>query len=461
MSLVRPTPRVAIIGAGPSGFFAADALIKQLPEVSIDLFDRLPTPYGLVRYGVAPDHAKIKQVTALYAKVCQDPRVRFFGNVPFGQALFREEIKRHYDAAIYAVGASSDRPLGVKGETLAGSLSATEFVAWYNGHPDYAELSVDLSIERVAVVGVGNVAVDVARILAKDPSELYPTDIADAALERLRESRVKEIYLLGRRGPAQAKFTTKELRELGELANADFIIDPGELELDPASEASIAHDPIAQKNIEVMREYAARAPAGKPRRLYLRFYRAPVAILGETRVEAIKLERTRLELTESGYLNAVGTGEIETLPVGMVLRSIGYRGVPLAGVPFDARRGVIPNLAGRMLSAPGGEVVPGEYVCGWIKRGPVGVIGTNKADALETVKALLEDLPRLPPLAPEDADPRSITALLEQRGVEYITFEDFLKLDAFELAEGKARGRARVKLTTLPAMLERCRATRR
>ena len=456
MSLVRLTPRVAVIGAGPSGFFAVDALLKQLPEVSVDLFDRLPTPYGLVRYGVAPDHPKIKQVTALYAKVCQDPRVRFFGNVPFGQALLRSDVKRHYDAVIYAVGASSDRPLGVPGESLEGSLSATEFVAWYNGHPDYADLDVDLSVERVAVVGVGNVAVDVARILAKDPDELYPTDITDAALGRLRESRIEEIYLLGRRGPAQAKFTTKELRELGELANADFVIDPGELELDPESEASIAHDPVAQKNIEVMREYAARAPTGKPRRLYLRFYRAPVEILGETHVEAIKLERTRLELTESGYLNAVGTGEFETLPVGMVLRSIGYRGVPLEGVPFDARRGVIPNLAGRMLSSPGGEVVPGEYVCGWIKRGPVGVIGTNKADALETVKALLEDLPRLPPLAPEDADARAIPALLEARGVAYVSFEDYLRLDAFELAEGRARGRARVKLTSLQAMLERC-----
>ena len=451
-----PRPlRVAVIGAGPAGFFAADALLKSGQNVSIDLFDRLPTPFGLVRYGVAPDHQKIKTVTKLYEKTLADPWMRFFGHVSFGRDLDHEAVRRHYDAVLYTVGSPTDRALDIPGEDLPGSLSATEFVAWYNGHPDYADLNPDLSAENVAVVGMGNVAVDVARILSKSADKLYETDIADYALEALAGSRVKNVFMLGRRGPAQAKFTTKELRELGNLDIADVKVDGAELELDSSSAASIAGDPVALKNLDIMRDFAGRERSGKARRLELRFYVSPVEILGKTRVEGLRLERNRLELTKSGYLNAVGTGEFETLPVGMVLRSVGYRGVALPGVPFDARRGVIPNDGGRVLTAPGGEVVPGEYVAGWAKRGPSGVIGTNKADAAETVARLLEDAPVLPRVGDEAADPRAIVQLLRERGVTFVTFEDWRALDRFETEAGRRGGRPRVKVTRVEEMLRR------
>ena len=447
--------RVAIIGAGPAGLFAADALLKSSQDVSIDLFDRLPTPYGLVRYGVAPDHQKIKTVTKLYEKTLSDPRLRFFGNVSFGRDLDHAAVRRHYDAVVYTVGSPTDRALGVPGEDLPGSLSATEFVAWYNGHPDYADLDPDLSAENVAVVGMGNVAVDVARILSKSVDELYRTDIADHALDVLAGSRVKNVFMLGRRGPAQAKFTTKELRELGELKIADIVVDAADLELDPASAASISGDPVARKNLEIMRDFAKRESEGKPRRLHLVFYVSPVEILGETRVEGLHLERNRLEPTEGGYLNAVGTGVLETLSTGLVLRSVGYRGTALPGVPFDARRGVIPNNAGRVLFAPGGEVVPGEYVAGWAKRGPTGVVGTNKADAAETAARLLEDAPTLPRVSAEAAHPLAVNTLLRAKGVTCVTFEDWLALDRFETEAGRKGGRPRVKVTRIEEMLRR------
>ena len=451
-----PRPlRVALIGAGPAGFFAADALFKGSQDVSIDLFDRLPTPFGLVRYGVAPDHQKIKTVTKLYEKTLADPRLRFFGNVSFGRDLDHATVRRHYDAVIYTVGSPTDRVLGIPGENLPGSLSATEFVAWYNGHPDYADLDPDLSAENVAVVGMGNVAVDVARILSKSVDELYETDIADHALDVLAESRVKDVFMLGRRGPAQAKFTTKELRELGELEGADIVVDAAELELDPASAASTASDPPIRKNIEIMRDFASRKGEGKPRRLHLVFYMSPVEILGDTQVEGVRLERNRLEPTKDGYLNAVGTGVLETLRAGLVLRSVGYRGTALPGVPFDAPRGVIPNAAGRVLAEPGGEVVPGEYVAGWAKRGPSGVIGTNKADAAETVARLLEDAPTLPRVSAEAANPLAVNALLRGKGVTYVTFNDWLALDRFETEAGRKGGRPRVKVTRIEEMLRR------
>lgn len=439
--------RVAVIGSGPSGIYAAEALIKQSETaVSVDIFDRLPTPYGLVRYGVAPDHQTIKSVTKVMQKVLQDSRVRFLGNVEYGRDLYRADLRRCYDAVVYTVGASSDRHLGIPGEELPGSLSATEFVAWYNGHPDYQNLPIRLDMQGVAVVGMGNVAVDVTRILAKSAEELRSTDIADQALPVLAQSQVTDIYMLGRRGPAQAKFTTKELRELGELHNADVVVRPEELELDERSALSIAGEPALLKNLEVLREFAAKPLTGKPRRVHIRFLVSPVAILGEGRVQRIRLERNRLDEN----LNAVGTGEFEELEVGMVLRSVGYKGVPLPEVPFDSRKGVIPNQGGRVLRD--GQVALGEYTAGWIKRGPSGVIGTNKADAAETVKLLLEDAPHLP-LAPEP-DPAAVTRLLQARGVRYVTLEHWLKLDALECAQGQAQGRPRVKLTSVEKMLE-------
>ena len=446
--------RVAVVGAGPSGFYTADALIKSYENVSVDILDRLPTPFGLVRYGVAPDHQKIKSVTRLYERTCSDERVRFLGNVTFGSDLSHEDLRNHYDAIVYAVGAASDRSLNIRGETLAGSMSATEFVAWYNGHPDYRERDIRMESSGVAVIGMGNVAVDVTRILAKSVDELRTSDIADHALENLQHSRVTDIYMIGRRGPAQAKFTTKELRELGELANADIVVDEAELNVDADSLAAIEGDPIALKNLEILRDFAQKPLEGKPRRVHLKFLLSPNEILGDTAVTGIKLEKNKLETTESGYINAVGTGAFETLDVGMVLRSVGYRGVKLPDVPFDEKRGVIPNDAGRVLDAPGGRPISGEYVAGWIKRGPSGVIGTNKADSADSVKKLIEDIDLLTPVDDSNANPEAIINLLETRKVRYITFEDWLVLDKHELELGKAQGRPRVKLTDVQVMLE-------
>lgn len=445
-SQARPL-RVAVIGSGPSGVYTTEALIKQTTiPVQVDVLDRLPTPYGLVRYGVAPDHQAIKSVTKVMQKVLQDLRVRFFGNVCFGQDLTHADLRHLYDAVVYTVGASADRSLGIPGEDLPGSLSATEFVAWYNGHPDYATRNLTLDASGVAVVGVGNVAVDVTRILSKSAGELGKTDIADHALKVLAQSQVKDVYMLGRRGPAQAKFTTKELRELGDLPEADIVVRAEDLDLDERSAASIANDPPMLKNLEVLREFAAKPLQGKPRRVHLRFLVSPVEILGKGKVQGIRLERNRLDEN----LNAVGTGEFETLGVGMVLRSVGYRGVALPDVPFDSRRGVIPNLGGRVTQD--GNVVPGEYTAGWIKRGPSGVVGTNKADAAETVKLLLEDAPSLP-LA-EEPDPAALVRLLKVRGVEFISFEGWAMLDHHETTLGQARGRPRVKVTSVEEMLQ-------
>ncbi|WP_293914152.1 FAD/NAD(P)-binding protein [Deinococcus sp.] len=436
--------RAAVIGSGPSGIYAAEALIKQTGvPVSVDVFDRLPTPYGLVRYGVAPDHLRIKSVTALFQKVLSDVRVRFLGNVELGRDLSVDELRAHYDAVIYTVGASSDRRLGISGEDLSGSMSATEFVAWYNGHPDAAARQMLLHATGAAVIGVGNVALDVSRILAKTALELHESDIAAHALKALANSQVSDVYVLGRRGPAQAKFTTKELREFGELHAADVIVKPEEIALSDEAYAAIT-DNTVRKNVDVLREFAARPPEGKPRRVHLRFLVSPTELLddGAGHVAGLRIERNRLD--DAG--NAVGTGVVETLPVQMVLRSVGYRGVALSGVPFDERRGVIPNTLGRV---EGGR---GEYTSGWIKRGPSGVIGTNKADSVETVGSLLEDASGLSP-APHSSR-EAIDALLASRGIEVVTLADWQSLEAHELAQGQQAGRPRVKVAHREQMFE-------
>ncbi|MDZ7801629.1 MAG: FAD-dependent oxidoreductase [Trueperaceae bacterium] len=455
MDRVDPSPLcVAIVGAGPSGLFAADALLKTREDVRVDVFDRLPTPYGLVRYGVAPDHHRIKSVTKTFERTCRDPRVRYFGNVAFGEDITLSDLRKHAHAVILAVGANSDRSLGVDGEELEGSMSATEFVAWYNGHPDYVDLEPPLRARSVAVVGVGNVAVDVARILAKSVDALRSTDIADHALEALAESKVEDIHMLGRRGPAQAKWTTKELRELGQIPNADVVVDPAELELDAASAAQVEEDAPTKKNMSVLRDFATHEPEGRPRRLHLHFFVSPVELRGQNgRVREVVLARNRLEEREGGYLAAVDTGARETLPASWVLRSVGYRGEALPDLPFDARRGVVPNDAGRVLDE-NGQAVPGTYVAGWIKRGPTGVIGTNKADAMETVRALLAD----PPLAPEDVSDEAIPSLLASRGVEAVDFDGWLALDRWETRAGEPAGRPRVKVVNVDEMLQRARA---
>ncbi len=458
LSLNRPL-RVAIIGAGPSGFYAAEALVKQEDvNVSVDIFDRLPAPYGLVRYGVAPDHQKIKSVTKMFDRTISHERVRYFGHVEFGKDLSHEEMRKHYDALVYTVGASSDRSLNIPGEDLAGSLSATEFVAWYNGHPDYKDLQPNLDIESVVVVGMGNVAVDVCRILAKTAEELQAeSDIADHAVEALKQSKVKDIYMLGRRGPAQAKFTTKELRELTELDNAALVINPADLELDEASEASLENDNNSKNNIKVMRQFLEEhdgVDTSKARRLHLKFLVSPKELSGDGKVESVQLEKNRLE-NQDGYLNSVGTGEMEEISAGMVMRSVGYRGVALEGVPFNERRGTIPNVEGRVTDTDG-NVVSGEYTAGWIKRGPSGVIGTNKADALESMQKLLEDVASLKLVDDVDAEPSAIEKLLAAKNVRYVRFDDWKHIDALELKKGEEQGRPRVKFCSVEEMLELC-----
>jgi ferredoxin--NADP+ reductase len=425
--------RVAIVGSGPAGFYAAGSLLGADVPVEVDMFERLPTPWGLVRLGVAPDHPKIKSVSRAFEKIAAQPGFRFFGNVEVGRDVSHEELCEHYDAVVYAVGAQSDRRMGIPGEDLAGSWPATEFVAWYNGHPDFQELEFDLSVDRAVVIGNGNVAVDVARMLALTAEELAPTDTTHAAIEAIAGSGIKEIVMIGRRGPAQAAFTTPELQELGELAGADVIVDAAELD---GAEPKDTH---AERNLEVLREFAARKPTGKPRKLILRFFRSPVALDGDGRVESVELVRNTLDAEH----RAVPTDERETLPAGIVFRSVGYRGVELPGVPFDERSGTVPNERGR--------VSPGVYVTGWIKRGPSGVIGTNKKDATETVEVLLADL-REGPRKDRPAD--EIEALLAERGTRFVLYPGWTSIDEVERAAGEKLGRPRVKLVTWGDLLE-------
>jgi ferredoxin--NADP+ reductase len=472
------TLTVAVIGSGPAGLYTAEALIKQaaaLPEpvgIRVEVLDRLPTPYGLVRYGVAPDHKSIKSIAEYLRKVLEHPDVGFLGGVHLGDHVTRDDLLGSYDAVVYATGAMRDRRLGIPGEDLPGSYAATDFVNWYCGHPDIDPAAFTLDAESVAVIGVGNVAVDVARILVRDPAELRATDVPQPVLDALIASKVREVHVIGRRGPAQAKFTTKELRELGELADVDVVVPSAEADLgafDPTGGSAelAASDRRVKGNYTVISGWAAREPTGQPRRLTLRFWLRPVEITGSDRVRGLVLERTRLD--DDGVFT--GTGELETLDVGMVLRSVGYQSVPLAGVPFDEKSATVPNVAGRV-TGPDGAPLPGEYVAGWLKRGPTGVIGTNKSDAAQTVRALLEDLaggpgpgdsalPRAGLLrypqagAADDASP--LVATLAGRGVRAVTYTDWLRIEAAETALGESLGRGnRVKLAGRAALDEAC-----
>jgi len=445
---------VAVIGAGPAGLYTAEALCKRDDlAVTVDVFDRWPTPYGLVREGVAPDHQSIKAVTRVLERVLDDPRVRFFGNVMFGEDITRADLLRLYDQVVYAVGAQTDRRMEIPGEDLAGSWPATDFVRWYNGHPQCAHLAFDLSAERAVVVGNGNVAVDVARILVTAPDVLAKTDIADHALEALRESRVREVVMLGRRGPAQAKFTNAELKELGRLDDVEARVDRAELALDPDSAGAAAADRRVSRNLEILSEFADRAPSDAGRRIVFRFLASPVELVESGgRVASVVIERNRLAREPNGYLVAVGTGELETLDAGLVLRSVGYRGVALPDVPFDEKRGIIPNAGGRVLSTPGGDVMPREYVSGWIKRGPSGIIGTNKACGAETAAAMAEDAGTLEAGGPE-RDPSRVEELLAVRCPECVRFEDWRRLDQAEREAGEPLGRPRVKVVRVEEML--------
>lgn len=450
--------RVAIIGSGPAGFYAAEHLLKQQDTVvQIDMFDRLPTPFGLVRGGVAPDHQKIKSVTKVYDKIAENPNFRFFGYVELGKDVSVDDLKRFYHQIIYTTGAQTDNRLGIPGEDLARSHPATEFVAWYNGHPDYRDLQFDLSQEKVAVIGVGNVAIDVARILCRTPEELMETDIADHALEALRHSKVKEVYLIGRRGPVQAAFTTPEVKEVGEMADADCIVLPEEAVLDAYSleELKQSGDRALQRKVEILQSYAQPKNVTKRRKLYIRFLLSPTEILddGKGGVRGLRLVRNELKPTEVGTLRPQPTDQFEELECGLVFRSIGYRGVKLPGVPFHEKWGVINNQQGRVFDADKGEVVIGQYTAGWIKRGPSGVIGTNKPDSVETVNCMLEDLRNGQFNAPEQPDRDAALRFIQSRQPQFFSYEDWRKLDEIEIKRGEEVGRPRLKFTRIEEML--------
>ena len=450
--------RVAVIGAGPAGFYVVDHLFKQEGlVVTVDLFDRLPTPHGLVRHGVAPDHQKIKQVTKVFDKVAQNPGFRFFGNVELGKHLRPEAMRDYYHQIVYTVGAQTDRNLDIPGENLAGSHSATEFVAWYNGHPDYQNRHFDLSQENVAIVGVGNVAVDVARILCRTVDELAVTDIADEAIEALRHSRVRQVYMLGRRGLAQAAFSVQEIKELGNLDHAQVRVLPDEAEPDELTRSELERNPnqTAQKKIQILQDFAVAPHVDKPRTLTIRFLVSPVELIGDTsgHVCEMRLVKNTLQITGNGTLRPQATEVEQRIPVGLVFRSVGYRGVPLDGVPFHTRWGVIPNKKGRIHDPDASQHVVGEYVAGWIKRGPTGLIGTNKADAVETVTMMLGDLAEGRILNPAQPGIDECTAWIAGCQSEYFSFDDWRKLDAYEVNRGKQTGRPRVKLTSVAEML--------
>jgi ferredoxin--NADP+ reductase len=425
--------RVAIVGSGPAGFYAAGALLAAEAAVEVDMIERLPTPWGLVRLGVAPDHPKLKTVSRAFERIAVQPGFRFLGNVEIGRDLSHDDLVDLYDAVIYAVGAQSDRRLGIDGEDLAGSWSATSFVAWYNGHPDFQDITFDLNAERAIVIGNGNVALDVARMLALTKEELDPTDTTDQAIEAITSSPLEEIVVVGRRGPTDASFTTPELAELGELAGADVIVDPRDLEgAEPAGTN-------AERNLEVLREFASREPAGKPRRVVLRFFLSPVEIHGTDHVEEVVFVRNEVVGGK-----AVPTDERVSIPAGLVFRSIGYRGVAIPGVPFDESRGTIAH--------EGGRVGGGVYCAGWIKRGPTGIIGTNKKDATETVERLLEDV-ATGAIEPKGATADTVDAVLDERGVRRVLYAGWGAIDEHERGRGEELGRPRVKLTSWDELL--------
>jgi ferredoxin/flavodoxin---NADP+ reductase len=448
--------RVAVVGSGPAAFYAAAALLSsEDPSAEVDMVERLPTPWGLVRLGVAPDHPQLKSVSKAFEKIAGRPGFRFLGNVEVGRDITHDELARLYDAVVYAVGSQTDRRLGIPGEDLPGSWAATELVAWYNGHPDYQHLEFDLSHERAIVIGNGNVALDVARMLALTQEELAPTDTTDEAIAAIVSSGIREIVVLGRRGPVQAAWTSTELGEMGDLAGADVLVDPTELELDPVSEQELeAASNVVQRNVEILREFASRSVSGKPKAVRLRFRVSPVAILGDDRVGGVEIVHNRLEPDESGSVRAAPTEEREVVPCGIVFRSVGYRGIGIPGVPFDESSGTVPNDEGRVLDE-NGTPIPGLYCAGWIKRGPTGVIGTNKKDATETVALLLDD-------AREGRLPKrgegTIDDLLADRGAEVVMYAGWEAIDAVERSRGEPQGRPRVKLHSWDELLAAARS---
>ena len=456
-SAERPL-RAAIAGSGSAGFYAVAALFSAPINARADVFERLPTPYGLVRAAVAPDHPNTRTVIKVFDKLAGRDEFSFLGNVQVGRDISVNELREHYDVVIFATGAEAPADLGIPGEDLFGSHAADEFALWYNGHPDFRESRFDFSHETAVVIGQGNVATDVVRMLIQPPEVLKSTDITQYALDALAESRVRDIHLVGRRGPAQARFTTQEIQELGELPDCDVVLDPADLILDPASQAELDNpkNVNSKRNMAVFEEFAKRPASSERKRLYIRFLHSPIRIQGQDRVESIVFEKNRLE-GEPFHLKARGTWEMETLKCGLVFRAVGHRGVPIPGVPFDEAHGVFPNQAGRILHQ--GKPVPGLYAVGWIKRGPTGLIGTNKADGIETVDSILADLSEIPPCPEPDSAP--IHALLSSRNIRVVSYEDWRQIDAAEIARGEAKGKLREKFTTFDALLDAARKSSR
>ena len=442
--------RVGVIGSGPAGFYAAEALFKSEISVQVDMFDRLAAPYGLVRAGVAPDHQKLKNVIKIYERIAASDGFGFLGNVTVGRDVSVEALKEYYDALIFSSGAETDRRLGIPGEDLQGSHTATEFVGWYNGHPDYQDREFDLSSRVAVVIGQGNVAMDVSRILAKTVDELKNSDIAERALEVLAQSKIKDIYVIGRRGPVQAKFTPPEIKEIGELSACDPVVSAEDLELGPACQAE--HDEKrnthTRKNLAILREFASRPAPAKERKYFLKFFQSPVELLGNDKMTRLVVEANSLS-GEPFAQKARGTGETFEMDCGILFRSVGYRGVPISGLPFDDQTGKIPSQAGRILESD--TPLPGPYVSGWIKRGPSGVIGTNKPDSHETVQSLLEDMPGLVPCGCPDSG--AVAELLSKKSIRVVSFQDWQKIDAAEMRRGEAKGKPREKFVSLHEML--------
>ena len=424
--------RVAVVGAGPAGIYAADVLVKSGTDVSIDLVERQPAPFGLIRYGVAPDHPRIKGIVKALHQVLSKPQVRLLGNVEYGVDIKLDDLRRHYDAVVFTTGAEKDRDLDIPGIELPGSFGGADFVSWFDGHPDVAR-EWPLEAESVAVVGAGNVALDVSRMLSKTADELLVTEIPDNVHRCLAASPVREVHVFARRGPAQAKFTPLELRELDHSPNVEVLVNPEDIEYDDGSVAAIHADNQTKLVVRELEKYAMRDVGDRPRRLHLHFFASPVEVLGDGTVEGLRTERT--ELTGDG--NVRGTGVFRDWPVQAVYRCVGYRSTELAGLPWDGRNHVVPHAAGRVLDLDGAPL-PGVYVNGWIKRGPVGLIGHTKGDAIETIGSLLDDLDTLP--AAVEPDPAVVVALLEQRGVQYTTWDGWHLLDAYERSLGEAYG---------------------
>ncbi len=452
--------RVAVFGSGPAGFYAVDELLKQEGgTIAVDLFDRLPTPYGLVRGGVAPDHQKIKAVIRQYEKIAARPGFRFFGNVTFGKDITMDEVLAHYHQVLFTTGAESDRRMGIPGEDLPGSYPATIFVGWYNGHPDYRDLQFDLSnVKQVAVIGNGNVAMDVVRVVGRSVDTLAKTDIAEYALNVLRKSTVQDVYLLGRRGGAQAAFTNPEIRELAELdeEGTDLVVRGDEVEPDEVNRQFLTEhrdEPTHQRNIDTLLGQIPKGEGHQAKKLRARFFVSPVEVLGTDRVEGLRLEKNRLIRDDKGNYKAQGTGVYEEIPCQMVFRSIGYKGHPLPDVPFDERDGIIPNREGRVLDSSSKAVVPRVYVAGWIKRGPSGVIGTNKPDSVATVEVMLADAAQAQSANGLQADAEAVPALLAQKNVQAVTFSGWKRIDQVEITDGKKIGKPREKLTTIAELL--------